>query len=282
MDCRYCALQGYFNRPVLEVFVNMDEIIKALREYRAVHHERFHRICTGEFADSLALDPLTDTASRLVEEFAGYTDCSLELKTKTDFIEPLLDIDPKGRTVLGFSMNLPEVWRKEERFAVSPEKRLRAAQRAAQRGYRVAFHFDPIMPWGDRLPLYGRVVDSIYRKVPAEAVAWISLGVFRFVPGLADVAEQRFGTIPHYHQEFVPGLDGKHRAFVDARIEVCRFMSDRIRGHDPGARVYLCMESRHVWERALGVPMGSDAELTAYLDAAFPAVAPDGGRTERP
>src|SRR5208283_3194265 len=70
MDCRYCALQVYFNRPVLEIFVNADDMIHAVENYLAQEPGRFHRICTGEFTDSLALDALTGLSSRLVDFFA--------------------------------------------------------------------------------------------------------------------------------------------------------------------------------------------------------------------
>jgi spore photoproduct lyase len=87
MDCRYCALQVYFNRPVLEVFVNTADMIKALQDLLERDSQRFHRICTGEFTDSLALDPLTGLSSRLVDLFSNGTNASLEIKTKTDSID---------------------------------------------------------------------------------------------------------------------------------------------------------------------------------------------------
>ena len=97
MDCRYCALQVYFNRSVLEIFVNIEDLFSRLRLHLDSEADGFHRICTGEFTDSLALDPLTGLASRLVEFFSRATNASLEIKTKTDFIDPLMDIDHSSR-----------------------------------------------------------------------------------------------------------------------------------------------------------------------------------------
>ncbi|MEJ2716679.1 MAG: DNA photolyase, partial [Deltaproteobacteria bacterium] len=81
MDCRYCALQVYFNRPSLELFVNSGDLLDELNRVLDRDKKTFHRICTGEFTDSLALDPLTGFASTLVTFFSQQAGASLELKT---------------------------------------------------------------------------------------------------------------------------------------------------------------------------------------------------------
>jgi len=268
MDCRYCALQVYLNRPVLEVFVNTPDLFAALNAHLDSHPGRMHRICTGEFTDSLALDPLTGLARELVIFFADRADASLEIKTKTDFVDSLLDVDPRGRVVVSFSVNAATVTRSDELRAASLKRRLAAARRAATAGYRVGFHFDPIIPlpgWGNA---YRETVDEIYRSIEPSRVAWISLGVLRFVPHLKEIAEDRFGPIRYYHDAFLQGLDGKSRLPVDVRIGVYRLLAESIRGHAPDARIYLCMESPKVWMESLGLVMRSSEDLASYLDAA--------------
>ena len=267
MDCRYCALQVYFNRPFLEVFVNMGDLFSSLENHLEKEVSGFHRICTGEFTDSLALDPLTGLASKLVEFFSHTTNASLEIKSKTDFIDPLLDIDPRGRVVIGFSVNSREITKKDEIRAVPLSKRLAAAVRAEKRGYRIAFHFDPIIPVPGWEESYSSVIDEIFNAVDHSSVAWISMGVLRFVPALKEIAAARFGRIPYFHDAFIRGLDGKSRLHVDRRIAIYRYMIDKIRARDPQARVYLCMESPYVWKESLGTRMDSDKDLISYLDS---------------
>jgi spore photoproduct lyase len=281
MDCRYCALQFYFNRSTLEVFVNVEDMFAGLENHLSENAGTFHRVCTGEFTDSLALDPLTGIASRLVEIFSRYRNASLEIKTKTEYIEPLKDLRPGGNVVLSFSMNAQAISRTEERSAASLSSRLAAAAVAARLGYRIGFHFDPIVPMPGWQDAYAETIDRIYRSVDASAIVWISLGVLRFAPALKDVVLARFGPVPYFHDGFIRAADGKSRLYVDRRVEVYRHLTDRIRHHHPDARIYLCMESPHVWERALGIPMNSDDDLTAYLDRALPPQSdtPDRGNT---
>jgi len=269
MDCRYCALQVYFNRPVIEVFVNTEDLFSELAAFLASHRDRFHRFCTGEFTDSLALEPLTGLAQRLVEFFSTVPNASLELKTKTDFVEPLLGLNPGGRAVLSFSVNADTTVRRDELRSSSLKARLTAAAQGIRAGYRIGFHFDPIIPSGGWKESYARTVDEIFDMVPPDAVAWISLGVLRFVSTLKETADARFGPIPYFHDGFVTGLDGKSRLHVDRRIEVYRFMNEAILNRAPSVRTYLCMESSHVGRQSLDMRMDSNDALATYLDSAM-------------
>ncbi len=271
MDCTYCALQVYLNRPVIEVFVNLDDLLRDLKESVAHSGRGFRRICTGEFTDSLALEPLTGLSARLVSFFSYLENASLELKTKTDFIESLLDVDPRGRTVLSFSVNSPAIAAREEFRAAALDRRIAAASRAQERGYRIGFHFDPIIPETDWSTGYFRTIDEIFRRVDGSGIAWISLGVLRFVPHLKDAVTSRFGPLPYFHDGFLSGLDGKSRLHSDRRIAIYRLMAERIRSRHKDCRIYLCMESPYVWEKSLGISMGSNDDLRTYLDDAVAA-----------
>ncbi len=268
MDCRYCALQAYFNRPVIEVFVNRSDLFDELRNRLASAPERVHRLCTGEFTDSLALEPLTGLSQDLVRFFARQSNATLELKTKTDNVDSLTDVDPRGRVIVSFSMNARSVAAREEIRAPSIERRLRAAGRARDAGYRVGFHFDPIIPFPGWEEEYGATVDAIFNAVDPSDIAWISLGVIRFVPRLKETIRERFPDARFVREGFIRGLDGKSRFPVEQRIAIYRTLAERIRCRGLDERVYFCMESPYVWAQALGRRIGSDDDLRAYLDAA--------------
>lgn len=269
MDCTYCALQVYFNRPAIELFVNQGDIVRDLQNHLENQPDRFHRFCTGEFADSLALDPVTGFASELVQVFNAYPNASLELKTKSDNVDDLLGLKPSGNIVISFSVNTYHIGVAQEMRAAGLKKRLLAAKKALDAGYNIGFHFDPIIPINNWKDGYRQTIDDIYSIIDPEKIPWISLGILRFVPPLKEIAITRFGPRDLFHLPYHRGLDGKFRIFSEKRIEIYRELIDRIRFYDPKARVYFCMESPYIWEKAMGMKMDSDQGLSDYLDSAF-------------
>ena len=267
IDCRYCALQVYFNNPVMEVYVNFDEMLDQLNGFlAAAPRGGFFRFCTGEFTDSLALDDYTGYAALLAETFSGRHNATLEFKTKTDFIEPLLRSKDTRNIIVSFSVNAPNFSRSEELRSAGLSKRLIAARKAASRGFKIGFHFDPIVPFDGWEREYGKTVESIFDAVNPSSIAWISMGVLRFVPSLRDVVGSRFGSVRYFHDSYSPGLDGKLRLSRRRRIEIYRSLAHRIRLHSEKVLLYLCMESRLVWKEALGLEIRSNHQLAGLLD----------------
>jgi spore photoproduct lyase len=64
----------------------------------------------------------------------------------------------------------------------------------------------------------------------------------------------------------VPNPDGKLRYFQPLRIEMYRKMLRWIRRRAPIVKVYLCMESKHVWEQVFGYAPSCEKELGAQLN----------------
>ena len=253
----------------MEIYVNLNDMFDELTEFLdKAPGDRFFRFCTGEFTDSLALDPFTGLAEELLQLFASRENASLEFKTKSDFIMPLLKSDSHGNIIVSFSMNAPSFSKTEEIRSSSLSQRLKAAALAASKGFRVGFHFDPIVPFDGWEKGYGETIDAIFSSVKPESIAWISMGVLRFVPELKDIVMSRFGPIPYFCDSFAPGLDGKSRLSRDRRIVVYKTMADRIRSHGENVLLYLCMESPLVWSESLGLEMTSNDQLAGLLDDA--------------
>jgi spore photoproduct lyase len=268
-ECSYCILQNYFEHRHLVVQANADALLAAAAERLRSEPGRFFRLGTGEFADSLALEPLTGWAERLVAFASEQPNAVLELKTKSDRIHGLLGLDHGGRTVCAWSLNAADVAAEEE-YGVAPlEARLAAATRCAQAGYRLAFHFDPIFHYDGWQEGYRRMIERLFAAVPAESIAWISLGCFRFTPGLERVIAERFPRNRRIYGEFVRGEDGKMRYPQPLRVAVYRRMAEWIAQAGGGkVLVYLCMENAAVWRAALGRAPRDNEELGDWLDVA--------------
>ncbi len=87
MDCAYCILQSYFHPPVLQYFVNHNDLFKELNTIFA--EKQIHRIGTGEFTDSLIWELWTDLSTHLIPAFGAQKHAVLELKSKTTAIQNL-------------------------------------------------------------------------------------------------------------------------------------------------------------------------------------------------
>lgn len=267
MDCVYCILQAYLNNPWLSFFVNKEELFQELEDELQANPETLYRIGTGEFTDSLALDNLTGLSRHLIHFFKNKKNAVLELKTKSDVIDTLLEVEHGGRTIVSWSLNSPKIVQQEEIRTASLDQRLEAALQCAERGYRLAFHFDPIIYHEGWQEGYRETITRLFEKVPAEKIVWISLGALRFIPHLKTIATQRFPGSRFFYQEFIEGLDAKSRYFRDQRIEMYKLIADELNKYvSRQTCVYFCMESDMIWQEVFGFVPGDKGGLSDMLD----------------
>ena len=73
----------------------------------------------------------------------------LELKTKSNHVEHLLELPHGGKTVISWSVNPQAIITKEELKTSNLDERIKAARISSEAGYKVAFHFDPMIDYPD-------------------------------------------------------------------------------------------------------------------------------------
>jgi len=269
MDCVYCILQAYLNNPYLSFFVNIEDLLDELNKSFARNPEHFWRIGTGEFTDSLALDRLTGLSRILVEFMRDKKNAVLELKTKTAVIGNLEGLDHGNRTIVAWSLNSPAIVAKEELRTATLDQRLAAAAQCATWGYRLAFHFDPIIFHDCWEQGYAETIERLFAAVPREKIAWISMGCLRYLPSLKKIAGQRFPGSNFFYEEFIEGLDGKSRYFRTLRVEMYRHLYGLLKKHaDPATCIYLCMENNEIWREVFGFVPEDQGGLPKMLDGA--------------
>jgi spore photoproduct lyase len=267
MDCSYCYLQEYLaDNPALKVFANVDDLLGEADELLTKHRRYFFRIGTGEITDSLILDPYIGFTREIVPFFAEQPNVLLELKTKSNCVEDLLTLHPKERVVVSWSINPQTVIDAEEHGTASLLERLQAARLCQDAGYRLGFHFDPMIEYPDWEKDYEELVEQLFATVDWRRISWLSMGVLRNTPGLKRAMRERLPRTRLLVAEQVPNPDGKLRYFQPLRIEMYRKMLGWIRGSAPTVKVYLCMESKHVWEQVFGYAPSCEKELGAQLD----------------
>ena len=250
--CSYCFLRFYAPDEPLTLYANLPD---AERQFHAQlqHWEGPVRLGTGEFSDSLALDPWTGHADWLLDLVADHPRVILELKTKSDEVAALLKRPAQPNVVVAWSVNPPERVTSDEGGTASLEKRLAAASAAVAAGYRVAFHFDPVVLAEGWEAAYGELVARLAAAVPAARVAWVSLGTLRFPPHFLERWGRTLAGRREYFDELLPGSDGKLRYLWADRRRAYRILEGQLRRWGgTGLPVYLCMESPEMWHSAFG------------------------------
>jgi len=267
LDCSYCILQSYFvNQPGLRVFVNLEErLTEVLDTFDSQPHQIF-RVGTGEFTDSLALDPMTRWSDMLLPRFSQRKNVVLELKTKTTRISRVLASNYRDRIILSWSLNGPHISAREEKGAASIRRRIEAARQCQSEGFTLGFHFDPLIPYRGWQDDYARTVELLNSQIDPRGIIWISIGSFRFMPALKPIIRKRHPASTVLNGEFVVGLDGKMRYFKPIRIQLYAFIRQLLESWHPDLGLYLCMESDEVWRSSMGWSPISSSGLRDYLD----------------
>ncbi|MFZ2059745.1 MAG: spore photoproduct lyase family protein [Candidatus Binatus sp.] len=266
MDCSYCFLQEYLaDNPAFQVYANYTESFDELDRLCANARGRSFRVGTGELADSLAFDSLTGISRDLIEFFAERENLTLELKTKTDEIENLLDVDPRGRVLVSWTLSPDAVYRSSEHLTASPSVRIAAARAVLDAGYRVAFHFDPLIAYPDAERDCILLIDELLDVIPPKQISFISMGGLRMTPRLRSAARSRFPNDPMLCGEDVLASDGRFRTFTPLRLSLFRTLADRFKKAGAEIPAYLCMEPASVHEHVFGAVPARPATIGERL-----------------
>jgi len=261
LNCVYCILQYYLNQPATVIYTDFAKIFSELRNKLTAQPKRFFRVGTGELSDSLAYYGSMLFAREAVEIFAEIPNGILELKTKTVNIDDLLTLRHNGHTVLAWSLNPQQIIDEFEINTAALTRRLNAATRAAEAGYLLAFHLDPILTVPDWLSFYDEMLDELYSRIKPQQIAWISLGSLRYPP------EMKARMIAHYPNSVLPfgelvhGLDGKMRYARPIRVPLYRRIYQKLTAVDLPPFIYFCMESQDVWQEVTGSIPNDNAHL---------------------
>jgi spore photoproduct lyase len=264
LGCTYCILQ-FYGYDGLTVFENRGDLFEEIENYLEKNIE-LTRFGTGEFTDSLLFELTDSLYDELIPIVSKAGNAVLEIKTKTANVHKLLKIKDHDNTIVSWTLNSDYIAHQEEKGAPDIQRRLQAALQVQKEGYKLAFHFDPIIlheNWEDG---YRRTVERIFKSIDPENIVYISLGTLRYVAGMSDVLKRMSKDCRN--GEFIRAQDNKLRYFRPLRTAAYRTLKSLLKEHVDERRVYLCMENRTVWEDVFGLRDMSDAKLKERLDEA--------------
>jgi spore photoproduct lyase len=264
-ECEYCIIQNYTGAGDVTLYVNWEDCRREIQQLRQKIKGPV-RLGTGQFGDPLALEQIFPLNAKIIEWTKDFDDFTLEIKSKSDYIKPVLEAECARHVTLAFSLNPQWIIDRYEHGAASLEKRLDAAAKAAeQKKCSLAFHFDPLLPLDNWQEEYAKVFALMQQKLSKQKISWISLGTFRFPKGFVEQVEAWHPGSNILNEEFYPSADGKLRYFRPFREKIYKFAMQHLQKLFPETAIYICMETSELWQRLLGVTFLSK-DLKNQLD----------------
>ncbi len=248
--CLYCG-EGRAGR-YLAVALNLEEymqkIVGPVIEYNP-WSKVFRMILNG--ADLITLEPeygLFDLFSRKLAEFDGRYG---HFHTGSANVEWLADLEHKDKLVGVWSTTCETVARDLEPGSGPAIERINAARKVQDMGLSVRFKFKPVIPVKNWREEYAWILEQAVTRVHPETIGfslyiWNSyesmsntLPLDLLDPECVEAAREaadkmrgvRTGPFPH-----------------ETRREVYRHLIDSVRRHDPDMPMYVCTESREMWD----------------------------------
>lgn len=274
-DCTYCILQYYLNNPLLTVFSNLDDLLGMIKERIDEEPERFFRVGTGELADSLAIDHVAKAGPELIRFAAKQSNMILELKTKSDKVDHLLNVEHKGRTAVSWSLNPRPVIARHEFRAAGFDERMKALEKVQRAGFMTGFHFDPLLIQGNWEEEYEGLIRDLFTHADTSRIAWISIGSLRFPPEMGEKVKAKFPKTDLLDGEMIRGNDNKQRYFKPLRIRAYKHIYRCLRQYGgDDLFIYFCMEDADTWRQVMGFAPDNNTHLdfmfSEYLNKKFP------------
>ncbi len=245
--CAYCYLTGTPGvrfSPTVKIFLNVHQTLEAIRRIAAGFTEptTFYH---GKLQDALALDPLTGYSQLSVPFFARQKYARQVMLTKSTDVENLLPLEHEGRTILSWTVNLPEISRDFEPHTPAVTQRIEAMKRAAAAGYPVRAVLMPIIPVDGWVGRYAEFLESLVRDVPLER---LTIGAICSYPFAVSLMNRKLGCRNAVNENLSPTNsrydDGRRRYPSDLRAKAYRHFFTAIRRIQQELEIGLCLETR--------------------------------------
>ena len=143
--CMYCYLVCNYNKcSYLRLFVNREEMLnKIIKTSNQSEKELTFEI--GSNSDLILENTITNNLEWTIPNFANNNRGYLTFPTKFDMVEPILNLDHKGRVIVRMSVNPENIIRRVEFGTSDLENRVKAINKLQEAGYKVGILIAPII-----------------------------------------------------------------------------------------------------------------------------------------
>lgn len=245
--CSYCTIQTFYG-DTAELAIDLSERLEQVE----LDPDRFYHIGTGQSSDSLLWGNRHGMLEALCNFAERHPNVLLELKTKSENIDHLLERELPGNLVCSWSLNTDTVIRNEEHGTAGLDRRLKAARTMADRGQRVAFHFHPMIYYRGWREEYGAVAGRLLEAFSPREVAFLSMGSMTFIKPVAQQIRRRGGETKVLQMAVAEDPHGKLTYSDEVKIDLYSSLYARLGPWHEEVFCYLCMETDVVWQAVFG------------------------------
>lgn len=183
--CLYCYLVCNYNKcSYLRLFVNRDQMMQRLLKFdNSTPAPQTFEI--GSNSDLVLENTITNNLSWTIEKFAREGIGKITFPTKFDMVQPLLNLDHKGKTIFRMSVNPEEIIRKVEFGTSLLSDRIQALNYMADADYPVGLLIAPVILISGWEKMYSQLIDcladQLSSKVKSTGSIEIILMTYSFV-----------------------------------------------------------------------------------------------------
>ncbi len=263
--CSYCSIQSFFDGKQIRFDNHFTDKLDKLD----LDPEQTYHIGTGQSSDSLMWGNSHGVLDSLIAFARANPNVILELKTKSANIGHLLKSKPLPNLLCTWSLNTATIIEHEEHGTAPLQKRLTAATKLADAGYRVGFHFHPIVHYDHWYRDYSAIVEQLVERFKPSDVVLISMGTLTFIKSV--IREIRKRSIPGQILKMpMIDADGKLSYPDDIKLELFTGLYDAFPvTWKEQVFFYLCMENQRFWEPVFGYAYESNDAFEKAMKAAY-------------
>lgn len=260
-ECSYCSIQSFYHNNQVTFTEDFPKHLGNL----ALDPAQTYHIGTGQSSDSLMWgnkDGLLDCLCRFAEKNPNVL---LEMKTKSSNIGYFLKNKPPKNMIFTWSLNTEVVIGAEEKGTARLIKRLESAQKLADRGIPVGFHFHPMVWYKGWKGDYEVIAQKIGEMFSPQQIVMISIGTLTFIkPVLKRIRERMLKSSILQ----MPTVDsaGKLSYPLDIKTEMFSAVFNAFsKKWQEEVFFYMCMEDISLWEPVFGRSYATNEDFEADM-----------------
>lgn len=239
--CLYCYLVCNYNKcAYLRLFVNREQMLDKLI-HRAQQSSNDLTFEIGSNSDLVLENTITGNLTWAIPTFAKAEKGFLTFPTKFSMVDPLLDLDHRGRVIARMSVNPQEIIAQIEGGTAHLKARIEALNKLGEAGYRVGLLIAPVVLVENWKPLYQQLIeelaDSLSLRVKQAMVIEIIFMTYSYIHRA--INNEAFPeALELYDKALMTGRGrGKYTYTPQVRADGERFLREVLGKHFPGDKI---------------------------------------------